>query len=241
MNPAYETVMHIPAAASISELPRGIDLAIITLNAGMSVKAAREAAEAGTAIHNSGGRRFRGNRLGSGRKHEEELKSIAEGTGSRILGPNSLGVFVPHSALDTIFVEHGDESLADGGSIAFISQSGSVGVESLGLASNTGYGMRAFIGTGNKTDLSELDFMDWFRDDPDTNCLALYLESIEGGRSFLEKAGRIAGEKPVVVLKAGRTEAGAAAAGSHTGRLRRLGRGHRRRVQTVRDTAGLGR
>ena len=218
VNPSYETILHIPAASSIKDLPQGLDLAIITLNAKMSVAAAREAAEAGTAfiIIVAGGFGETGS---SGKAYEQELKDIAKQTGSRILGPNSLGVFVPDSKLDTIFVEHGDEALADGGGIAFISQSGSVGVESLGLASNTGYGMRAFIGTGNKTDLSELDFMDWFARDPSTACLALYLESIEGGREFLDKAAKISSDKPVVVLKAGRTEAGAAAAGSHTGRL----------------------
>lgn len=218
VNPAYETVMHIPAADSITELPPNLDIAIITLNAEMSVTAAADCAKAGTAfiIIVAGGFGETGS---NGKKHEEELRKIAANSSSRILGPNSLGVFVPGASLDTIFVEHGDEALSKGGSIAFISQSGSVGVESLGLASNTGYGMRAFIGTGNKTDLSEMDFISWFFDDDATSCIALYLESIEGGRTFLEEVDRGSDEKPVVVLKAGRTAAGAAAASSHTGRL----------------------
>ena len=105
------------------------------------------------------------------------------------------------------------------GGIAFITQSGSVGVESLGLASNTGFGMRAFVGTGNKVDMSENDFLRWFAEDPRTSCISLYLESLESGRAFLEEAGKITRYKPIVVLKAGRTAAGGDAVSSHTGRL----------------------
>ncbi|MBI9108160.1 MAG: acetate--CoA ligase family protein [Spirochaetales bacterium] len=218
VNPAYETVMHIPSVSSVEQLPPNLDIAIITLKAELAVKAAAECALAGTAfiIIVAGGFGETGS---SGRAQEDVLRKIVETSKSRILGPNSLGIFVPEANLDTIFVEHGDKALSAGGSIAFISQSGSVGVESLGLASNTGYGMRAFIGTGNKIDLSEMDFLDWFFNDKRTDCIALYLESIEGGRDFLELSGSGAEEKPVVVLKAGRTAAGAAAAGSHTGRL----------------------
>jgi acyl-CoA synthetase (NDP forming) len=94
-----------------------------------------------------------------------------------------------------------------------------VGVEALGLASNTGFGMRAFIGLGNKCDLDELDFLDFFARDPQTTCLAFYLENIDHGREFLVKARNTSLHKPVVVLKAGRSEAGAEAVTSHTGRL----------------------
>jgi len=150
---------------------------------------------------------------------EDRLKKIPKKYGSRILGPNTLGIFQPSNRLDTIFVEHGDKALAGGGGVAFISQSGSVGVEALGLASNTGFGMRAFVGLGNKCDLDELDFLDYFAHDEETTCLAFYLESFDHGRLFLEYARKIANTKPVVVLKAGRSEAGASAVSSHTGRL----------------------
>jgi acyl-CoA synthetase (NDP forming) len=150
---------------------------------------------------------------------EKRLQRIPKLFGTRILGPNSLGVFVPAERLDTIFVEHGDKALGPGGGVAFITQSGSVGVEALGLASNAGYGMRAFVGLGNKCDLDELDFLDYFSRDPETACLAFYLENFAHGRLFLESARRVAPRKPVIVLKAGRTPAGARAVSSHTGRL----------------------
>ncbi len=116
-------------------------------------------------------------------------------------------------------MEHGDKALSRGGGVAFITQSGSVGVEALGLASNVGYGLRAFVGLGNKCDLDELDFLDYFGQDRETRCLAFYLESIAPGRRFLEKAREVTRRKPVIVLKAGRTPSGVRAVSSHTGRL----------------------
>jgi len=218
VNPNIEQIDGRRVLSSPAELPDNVDLTVISIGAKAAVKAAEACAAKGAAyiIIIAGGFGEIGE---EGRRLEDRLKALPKRYGSRILGPNSLGVFFPASDLDTIFVEHGDQALASGGGIAFITQSGSVGVESLGLASNAGFGMRAFVGTGNKADLDEHDFLDWFGRDDATNCLAFYLESIEGGRSFLEEAGRIAEKKPVVVLKAGRTAAGEAAVSSHTGRL----------------------
>jgi acyl-CoA synthetase (NDP forming) len=116
-------------------------------------------------------------------------------------------------------VEHGDQALDRNGKVACIVQSGSVGVEALGYASNTGYGMRAFVGLGNKCDLDEIDFLHYFALDDKTNCLGFYLENIEKGRLFLTDARKIAKDKPIVVLKAGRTLTAMSAVSSHTGKL----------------------
>ncbi|MBW1837112.1 MAG: hypothetical protein JRF71_05165 [Deltaproteobacteria bacterium] len=94
-----------------------------------------------------------------------------------------------------------------------------MGVEALGLASNTGFGLRAFVGLGNKCDLDELDFLRYFGDDPGTDCLAFYLENIEHGMAFLRETKALAKTKPVVILKAGRTPGGIRAVTSHTGRM----------------------
>lgn len=218
VNPKQERVGTHQALDSALELPMNIDLAVITINAAAAVDAAESCARRGCAniVIVAGGFGETGDR---GKALEARLKALPAQYGCRILGPNSLGVFVPSSRLDTIFVEHGDQALSDGGGVAFITQSGSVGVESLGLASNTGFGMRAFVGIGNKADLSEADFLPWFGKDQETNCLALYVESIERGRAFLEDARDVARHKPVVLLKAGRTSAGASAVSSHTGKL----------------------
>ena len=150
---------------------------------------------------------------------ENRLKQLAKENNINILGPNSLGIFLPDENIDTIFVEHGDKALDRNGRVACIVQSGSVGVEALGYAANTGFGMRAFVGLGNKCDLDEIDFLHYFAKDEKTNCLGFYLENIERGRDFLQLAKEVSKEKPVVVLKAGRTKTAVSAVSSHTGKL----------------------
>jgi acyl-CoA synthetase (NDP forming) len=218
VNPNEEVIAGHKSYPSISSLPHTVDVAVISVRADKAADVAEECAARGieNIIIVAGGFGEAGEQ---GKALESRLRSIAERRQSRILGPNSLGVFVPESGFDTIFVEHGDRALADGGGIAFVSQSGSVGVEALGLASNTGFPMRAFIGLGNKIDLDELDFLRYFGTEEKTDCIALYVENVEKGRTFLEEARRISRLKPVVVLKAGRTPTGASAVSSHTGKL----------------------
>ena len=218
VHPRERDILGYQASPSIEALPDGIDVAVVATAAESAVAAVAACAARGIPflIVVAGG--F-GESGAAGANLEARLREIATTTGSRILGPNSLGIFVPGERLDTIFVEHGDKALGPGGGVAFITQSGSVGVEALGLASNTGYGMRAFVGLGNKCDLDEIDFLDYFGRDLETTCLAFYLENIEHGRRFLEMARRFTPHKPVIVLKAGRTPAGARAVSSHTGRL----------------------
>lgn len=218
VHPFDKEVLGLSITNNIEDLPDNISLAIITINASSAVDAVRSCAKKGVKIIVivSGG--F-GEVGGEGSLLENELRNIHKKYGSRILGPNSLGVFLPETGLDTIFVEHGDQALLGGGGIAFITQSGSVGTEALGLASNAGYGMRAFVGLGNKVDLTETDFLDYFARDNATNCLAFYSESIDDGKLFLENAREASKKKAVVILKAGRTEAGQTAVSSHTGKL----------------------
>jgi acyl-CoA synthetase (NDP forming) len=218
VNPHRSEVLGQKAFARIEDLPADIDVAIITVGARAAVDAAEECARHGIRflILLAGG--F-GESGGEGKALEDRLRAIPKATTCRVLGPNSLGIFLPMAKLDTIFVEHGDRALAGGGSVAFVTQSGSVGVEALGLASNTGFGMYAFVGLGNKADLNELDFLRHFGQDRHVRCIAFYLESLDAGRDFLREARHVAAEKPVVVLKAGRTATAASAVGSHTGRL----------------------
>ncbi len=218
VHPREAALLGHEAFPDIGSLPDGIDLAVIATGAAASVEATEACAarEIPFIIIVAGGFAEIGP---SGEKLEQRLKAVGQNTNSRILGPNSLGIFVPRERLDTIFVEHGDKALSRGGGVAFVTQSGSVGVEALGLASNVGYGLRAFVGLGNKCDLDESDFLDYFAGDRETRCLAFYLEDIAHGRPFLEKARKVTRHKPVIVLKAGRTPSGARAVSSHTGRL----------------------
>ena len=218
VHPTETCILGQPVVADIQSLPDDIDLAVVALNAELSVPAAEACARRGIPqiIAVAGGFSETG---AQGKALEQRLGDLRRQYGCRILGPNTLGIFLPRENIDTIFVEHGDRALAGGGGVAFVSQSGSVGVEALGLASNTGFGMRAFVGLGNKCDLDELDFLEYFRTDPATTCLAFYVETLGNGRRFLETARDTARQKPVAVLKAGRSAAGASAVASHTGRL----------------------
>ncbi|MBI5510769.1 MAG: CoA-binding protein [Deltaproteobacteria bacterium] len=218
VHPTEATILGRQAFKQVSELPAEVDVAVIATGAERATEAAEACAAHGIPfiIPVAGGFAEVG---GSGAALEDRLRKLLETTATRILGPNTLGLFVPQERLDTIFVEHGDHVLAQGGGVAFITQSGSVGVEALGLESNIGFGLRAFVGLGNKVDLDEVDFMQHFADDERTTCVALYVEALPNGHEFLEAAGKLARRKPVVVLKAGRTPTAAAAASSHTGRL----------------------
>lgn len=218
VHPKEKEILGVKVFPGIKKLPDGIDLAVIVTGAENSVAAALECANKCIPyiIVVAGGFSEIGPQ---GKELEDRLKEIKVKFGSRILGPNTLGIFVPRERINTIFVEHGDKALAGGGKIAFITQSGSVGIEALGLASNTGFGLRVFVGLGNKCDLDELDFLRYFAEDKDTDCIALYVENLGHGRKFLAAAKEASLVKPVVLLKAGQTPAGARAVMSHTGRL----------------------
>ncbi|WP_457552307.1 CoA-binding protein [Desulfobacula sp.] len=218
VNPKETAIEGYKVCPDIPSLPDDIDLAIITISAAAAVKAVEMCIEKKISnyIIVAGGFGEVGSK---GRDLEARLTWLAKENNVNILGPNSLGIFLPDENIDTIFVEHGDKSLDRKGRIACIVQSGSVGVEALGYASNTGYGMRAFVGLGNKCDLDEIDFLQYFARDEKTNCLGFYLENIEKGRQFLSAAKETTKQKPVVVLKAGRTHTAVCAVSSHTGKL----------------------
>ncbi|MDJ0723425.1 MAG: CoA-binding protein, partial [Desulfobacterales bacterium] len=218
VHPREETILGHEAFADIAALPDGIDLAVIATAAAAAVGAVEACANGGIPFIIVVASGF-GETGAHGERLERRLKDVIRDSDCRLLGPNSLGIFIPGERLDTIFVEHGDKALSRGGGVAFVTQSGSVGVEALGLASNVGFGLRAFVGLGNKCDLDELDFLAYFGNDHDTRCLAFYLEDIAHGRRFLERAREVTRHKAVIVLKAGRTPAGARAVSSHTGRL----------------------
>lgn len=218
VNPKYDTLLGMRCYSTVLEIPGPVDLAIITIPAPAVPSAAENCGKKGIPylIVVAGGFGETGD---EGKRLQQSLEEVGRRYGFRILGPNTLGIFFPEKNFDTVFVEHGNQSLAAGGGVSVITQSGSVGIEALGLAGNIGFGLRTFVGLGNKCDLEETDFLRWFGGDRKTSCIAFYLESISRGREFLELAAEISRDKPIVGLKAGRTEAGAQAVSSHTGRL----------------------
>ena len=161
VNPKETVIEGHKVNPDISSLPDDIDLAIITISAKASVNAVEMCIKRN--IQNyiivAGGFAEVGD---VGIELENRLKQLTAEHKINILGPNSLGIFLPDENIDTIFVEHGDKALDRNGRVACIVQSGSVGVEALGYAANTGFGMRAFVGLGNKCDLDEIDFLHYF-------------------------------------------------------------------------------
>ena len=217
VNPSEKKVMGLKCYRSVLDIEDEIDLAILAIGAKLVVPMVKECAIKGIpfVIIVAGGFSEIGP---EGKAIEEELKEAISGTGTRILGPNTMGVLVP-GKLDTFFLPPERSPRPAQGEIAIVSQSGSLLMAAYEVAQNEGLGLRACVGIGNKVDLNENDFLDHFKEDEQTKCVTFYLESFHDGKRFLELAKETATKKPVVVAKAGATERGAMAASSHTGAL----------------------
>jgi len=144
---------------------------------------------------------------------EDELRGIIKGSKMRVLGPNVMGYKNATDGLDASFVY----ATARKGNLSLISQSGALGIGMIYLANNEFVGISKIIGVGNKIDIDDDDLIDYFAQDPDTNVIGLYIEAVKDGRAFMNSIKRC--EKPVLVIKAGRSQAGARATASHTGSM----------------------
>ncbi len=146
---------------------------------------------------------------------QAEVVAAARTHGVRLMGPNIYGFYYTHENLCATFCTPYDQK----GKVALSSQSGGVGMAIIGFSRSAGMGVSAIVGLGNKADIDEDDLLTFFEQDPNTEVIAMHVEDLKDGRAFAEVATRVAKKKPVVVLKAGRTLAGARAANSHTGAL----------------------
>ncbi|MEM3702991.1 MAG: CoA-binding protein [Candidatus Bathyarchaeia archaeon] len=163
--------------------------------------------------------------------HELEMKvvEIAKKAGIRILGPNCLGVYDSKTGVDMLFLPEtkvlitGEEVVATPrpmmGNIAIVTQSGAFGVAALDYLAGRQIGVSKFVSFGNKSDVDEAEMLHYLLYDDETKVILLYVEDIKNGRAFIEAASKVTKKKPVIALKAGRTEAGARAAASHTGAI----------------------
>jgi acyl-CoA synthetase (NDP forming) len=146
---------------------------------------------------------------------QREIVEIARKHGVRMLGPNIYGYYYTPENLCATFCTPYDVR----GGVALTSQSGGIGMAILGFSRTTKMGVSAIVGVGNKADVDEDDLLTFFEQDENTTVVAMHLEDLKDGRGFVEAARRVVRNKPVIVLKAGRTAMGARAAGSHTGAL----------------------
>ena len=214
VNVSAQSVQGIQAYASISQVPRKIDLAVIAVPAKHVPKTVRECGEAGVggAVIVSSGFREIG---AEGRKLETQVTKIAESYGLRIVGPNCLGYIRPALNLNVTFAH----VIPPGGRVAFFSQSGALGTAILDWAAANNVGFSAFVSVGSMSDVDFGDLIDYFGHDALTTSIILYVESITDARKFMSAARHFAKSKPIIVVKSGRHARSALAAASHTGAI----------------------
>ncbi|RCW38785.1 acetyl coenzyme A synthetase (ADP forming)-like protein [Halopolyspora algeriensis] len=212
INPKADEILGRTAYSSIAEVPGNIDVAIFTVPAKFVPAALEECGrkEIPAAVLIPSGFAETGND-----ELQQQVVDIAGQYDIRLLGPNIYGYYYTPKDLCATFCTPYDVR----GGVALTSQSGGIGMAILGYSRTTKMGVSAIVGLGNKSDVDEDDLLTFFEHDDNTNCVAMHLEDLKDGRSFVETARRMTRKKPVVVLKAGRTEMGARAASSHTGAL----------------------
>jgi acetyl coenzyme A synthetase (ADP forming)-like protein len=214
VNPKAEEILGRKAYPSLSQIPENIDVAVVAIPAKGVPQIVKEAGEKKVplVIIISSGFRETGE---AGREIEEQVLATARQYGIRIMGPNCLGLMLPHQAINTTF----DPVSPKPGKIAFISQSGAIITTIVDWSLPEEIGLSAVVSIGNQADLTVEDFVEFTGNDPTTKAIILYIEQIRYGRKFMETAGRITPKKPVVAIKAGASAIGQKAASSHTGSL----------------------
>jgi acetyltransferase len=208
VNPKYRTLGGVACFADAASLAQAPDLAVICTPPATVPQLIAELGARGTraAIVLS---------AGFDAATRQAMLDAARPHVLRILGPNCLGLLVPHIGLNASFAHTG----AEAGSLAFVSQSGALVTAMLDWAGGRGIGFSHFVSLGEHADVDFADMLDWLASCPRTRAILMYAESIEGARKFMSAARAAARNKPVLIVKAGRSAQGQAAAASHTGAL----------------------
>ena len=213
VNPKRPSVLGIKAYPDIQAVPDPVDLAVIVTPAKSVPALIKDCVDLGIkgAIIISAGFKEIGP---EGAELERQIMETARGK-MRIIGPNCLGVMMPRGGINATFAA----AMAYPGNVGFISQSGALCTSVLDWSFTENVGFSAFISIGSMLDVNWGDLIYYLGDDPETHSIVIYMESIGDARSFLSAAREVALTKPIIVIKAGRTEAAAQAAASHTGAL----------------------
>jgi len=216
INPKQTEIMGLKAYPSVLDVPEEVDEAIIAVAARIVPRVMAECAQKGVkfaVVHSSG---F--SELGAeGRELEKEMVQNAQQGGTRIVGPNCMGIYNGRVKLNTILTEA--YLTGEPGSIAFIGQSGWASENFISRSYELGLRCSKVVSIGNQSDLTVEDFLEYFATDAETKVIACYVEGIKRGREFLQLAKQISPKKPIIVWKGGRTEAGVRLVASHTGGL----------------------
>jgi len=214
INPKAESILGLTCHRDLSSVVGGIDLAIVAVPTRKVQAAGQEAIDAGAraVVVITAGFKEKG---GRGAALERDLARLCRSAGVDLLGPNCVGLVNAHHHFNATFAP----VLPPPGSVSMISQSGALCVALLDWAAQNQMGLGKVVSLGNKAGLTEIEWLQALGSDPATRVIVGYLESIGEGRRFLEVAEQAASSKPVILLKAGHSQAGAKAAASHTGSL----------------------
>ena len=216
VNPNATSVGSVRAYPSVTEIPDDVELAVIVVPARMVVRTVDECGRKGvrSVIVISDGFRETG---AEGAAREEELRLFTLWHGMRLVGPNCMGVINTHpdismnASFSPYYPAHGN--------IAFLSQSGAMGLSILDYVNKMGMGISSFLSVGNRADISSNDLLQYWEQDPETKVILLYLESFGNPGKFARIARRVSAVKPIIAVKSGSTAAGSRAASSHTGAM----------------------
>jgi acyl-CoA synthetase (NDP forming) len=216
VNPSYNEVLGLRAYPSIKDIPEKIDLAYIIINRRSVPNVMKECTEKGIKAVVVVADGF-AERDEEGVKLQNEIVEIARKAGMRIIGPNTAGIANPANGLIPDPYEMGYEKVKVGG-IAICAQTGMINPQAFPYG-DLRYGVSKICDYGNKCDVDECDMLEYLVSDSATKVITMYLESIRDGRRFLEVSRRVTPQKPVLILKSGRTKEGARVSASHTGSL----------------------
>lgn len=216
VNPKAEVIHSLKCYPSLASIPDAVDLAVIVVPksaVGAAVDDAIAKGVRGLVVITAGFAETGA----EGRLAEDALRDRVRAAGLRMIGPNCMGIINtdPAVSMNATFAP----SPARPGGIGFVSQSGALGVAILNVAATLGIGITQFASMGNKADVSGNDLLEHWEHDPATRIICMYLESFGNSRRFTEIAKRVGRRKPILIVKSGRTAAGARAASSHTGAL----------------------
>ena len=214
VNPKADEILGLKAYPSVLDIPDPVDLAVVVIPYRFVPAVLEQCGQKGISavVVISAGFREAGR---EGLEREMELVEIARKYHLRLIGPNCLGVIDTGTPLNATFAA----GMPPGGPIAFMSQSGALGTAVLDMAMAGRIGFSKFASLGNKADVSEIDLLETWGDDPASRVILIYVEGLPDGQKFIQVARKVTRHKPVVAIKSGVTASGSRAVSSHTGSL----------------------
>lgn len=216
VHPKADKILELKAYANVKEIPVDVDFASISVPADLVPSVLKDCVEKGVKAVEIFTAGF--SETGEEKKAaiEQEISAIAKESGIKVIGPNCFGVYCPASGLTLL---PGYDFPKESGPVAFIGQSGGYATNFCSEGNGLGIRFSKVISYGNACDLNEVDFLEYFAEDPETRIITTYLEGVKDGRRFFSTLKNVTQEKPVIIWKVGFSEAGSRAVSSHTSSL----------------------